>query len=787
MIPEHDVKSGRQLGAFSLTRQLGRGGFKTVYEAVNTAPEENAYPETVAVCVPHAQDEEARRLVTNEFRVVQTLDHPAIVQEYGMHEEDGLIFIVMERVEGRPLNELLRADGTFPLSRAVEIVRQVGEALDYAHEGLAIHRDIKPANIMLRPDGSVKVLDFGLARLMSHSQYKASTRVGSVAYMAPEQFEGTTGMNADLWSLGVTFFQMITNVLPFDANDEAYFVKQILYDEPDLDPIEQGDFDSRLVRVFRKILEKAPEKRYRTAAELVADLDAVLRHAATVNSVEGEIEVHLRAHFPLLRIHTFEEERVLESLHRVREAMAVDQPIELFVWSETRGLRNREGKPVHPRTAGDPILALQHVIESDAQGIYVFLDIHRHFAPVVNRLVRDAIWTVKRKRKSLVFVGPVSNIPEELSGDATFFAYPPPELAELQELVDEVAESATSDPGGGGEGELKAVVPPEDREMLARAVLGLTRREAERALRRAGLRHGGLSGECLTDVVAQKEQIVRKEGLLEFCREGLTFDDVGGLDGLKAWFGCRRQAFSPEGRRFGLRVPRGVVLVGIPGCGKSLSAKALASDWGVPLLRLDVGRLRGRFVGQSEANLRRALATAEHVAPCILWIDELEKAFSGLGQSGDSGVSQRMFGSFLTWLEEHAAPVFVAATANDISRLPMEFARGGRFDERFFVGLPGEDERRAIFDIHFRKRRRDPDGFEVDRLVDESDGFSGAEIEEAVVSGLYRAFNEDRDLSTEDVLYALGDTVPLSRSRSDELARLEQWAAVNARPAQRRG
>jgi len=767
------ISAGYELHDYRILGLLGRGGFKAVYEAENLRAEENGHPASVAICVPHYQDDEARDLLHNEFRVVAGLGHPAIPKVYALEEHAGQLFIVMELVEGRSLAEVLSDDGPLPLEAAVEIAARVGEALDYAHAGLAIHRDIKPANIMRCPDGSVKVLDFGLARLMAHSNYKAETRVGSVAYMAPEQFEGAAGLNADLWALGVTFFRLVTNVFPFVGDNEASLVKQILYDTPSLEPIEDLQIDRRLARVVAKALEKDPEQRYQQAREFTADLRAVVRHAATVNHVEGNIEVHLRAHFPLLYIHTHEEERALASLRRVRMAMSEAKSIELYVWSETRGLRDREGRLLSPHTVGDPLTALEHVFSGADEGIYVFLDMHRHFTPISVRLIRDAVWTVKRKRKSLVFISPALAIPDELAADTTLLFYDTPDAAELARLVDRVAE------------ENAAPLEGDLRDRLARAVLGLTEREAERVLLRGLVTHGELNDACAAEALREKEQVVRKEGVLEFCRRETSFDDVGGLDLLKSWFETRRQAFGAAGRRFGLRAPRGVVLVGVPGCGKSLSAKALASAWDVPLLRLDMGRVYESFLGASEANLRRALHTAELVSPCVLWIDELEKAFAGLGQDLDGGVTQRLFGAFLTWLEDRAAPVFVVATANDTRRLPPEFTRKGRFDEVFFVDLPGARERESIFDVHLRKRDRDSERFALGELAEKAEGYSGAEIEEAIVSGLYRAFEEDcRELSDDDIRGALAASVPLSRSRKQDLVYMQRWAAQNARAAQ---
>jgi len=273
----------------------------------------------------------------------------------------------------------------------------------------------------------------------------------------------------------------------------------------------------------------------------------------------------------------------------------------------------------------EPVAALQAVSQLKGAGLFVFLDMHRHFTPVTIRLIRDAIWTVKRQRKSLVFVSPVASLPEELSADATLVSYPAPEMERLRQIVSQVHAEASGETSAELEGSL--------RESLARGVVGLTEREAVRILRRASLARGGLDVDCLREVIQQKRQTVRKSGVLEFVEPDVTFEDVGGLRKLKAWFASRRRAFSPEGLRFGLRPPRGAVLVGVPGCGKSLSAKALAADWEVPLLRLDMGRIRGSLLGESERRLRVALQTAELASPCILWIDELEKAFAGLGAS----------------------------------------------------------------------------------------------------------------------------------------------------------
>lgn len=795
--PSASLPNGGQLGDCTLLDELGRGAFKTVYRARNMQAARNGFPEMVAVCVPHCQDEEGREIMRNELRVASGLEHPGIVRQYQVDEDGGTLYAITELVEGETVAERLKRTGAFPLEGAVAFVRQLGEALDYAHDGMAIHRDIKPANIMLlsskeEPDEQsrgessterIKILDFGLARLMRHSHYLAATRTGTISYMAPEQFEGATGFNADLWALGVMFFEMITNALPFSARDERTTMRDILYERPNLQVLEETGFDRRLCNVMRKIFEKDPEKRYAKAADFVSDLEAVLRHAVAVNEVEAEIEVLVKSHFPLVMIQSYEEERVLRALRRVRDSISAESPEsakELYIWSQTRGVRDRAGNPVLPGSAGDPVQALEFAIRGKEQGIiHVFLDVHRHLTPVTVRQIRDAIWMVKRRRKSMIFVGPVVSVPDEIAADATLMTFETPGMTEFRELIDSMAERFGA----------HAVVA-ETREKLARAVLGITYREAERVLERAVLKHGGLNDDCIGVAVNEKKQLIRKGGILEYRDPDAGFGEVGGLELLKHWFDGRKQAFASGGKRFGLPAPRGVVLAGVPGCGKSLSAKALAADWGVPFLRLDMGRIYTSLVGESESNLRRALKTAELVSPAVLWIDELEKAFSGLKNAHDSGVTQRLFGCFLSWLEDRRAPVFVVATANDITGLPPEFTRKGRFDEIFFIDLPNEQERCAIFNVQLSSFTTENNGcnsgdFDLNVLAEESADFSGAEIREVVISALYRAYDGgQRRVRQEDILHELQNTNPLARTKAEDIAKLRAWAGSNARLAQ---
>ena len=325
----------------------------------------------------------------------------------------------------------------------------------------------------------------------------------------------------------------------------------------------------------------------------------------------------------------------------------------------------------------------------------------------------------------------------------------------------------------------------EGRERLLQAAMGLTLGEAENVFAKIIVQGGRLSGEDVKEVFAEKQQIIRKSGLLEYYAAEEDFSNVGGLGVLKDWLNKRAVAFTDEARAFGLPAPKGILLLGVQGCGKSLCAKAVSRLWQLPLLRFDMGRMFGSLVGSSEENVRRAIGVAESVAPAVLWVDEIDKAFVGSQSSGatDGGTTARVFGTFLTWLSEKSTPVFVVTTANDVSQLPPELLRKGRLDEIFYVDLPSDEEREEIFRIHLAKRGRDPKNFDLKTLVESSQDFSGAEIEEAIISALYDAFYEKQELTTSHVLTSLRQTVPLAKTMAEKVASQRKWAAGRTRNA----
>jgi SpoVK/Ycf46/Vps4 family AAA+-type ATPase len=325
----------------------------------------------------------------------------------------------------------------------------------------------------------------------------------------------------------------------------------------------------------------------------------------------------------------------------------------------------------------------------------------------------------------------------------------------------------------------------EGRERLLQAALGLSLAEAENVFAKVMIKDQRLGAEHVNDVFAEKQQIVRKSGLLEYYAAEEDFGSVGGLSVLKDWLMKRAAAFTAEAQAFGLPAPKGILLLGVQGCGKSLCAKAVSRLWQLPLLRFDMGRMFGSLVGSSEENVRRAISVAESIAPAVLWVDEVDKAFVGSQSSAmtDGGTTARVFGTFLTWLSEKTAPVFVVATANEVAQLPPELLRKGRFDEIFYVDLPSEQERADIFTIHLAKRKRQPSDFDLPTLVSASRDFSGAEIEQAIISAMYDAFYEKQQLATAHILEALQQTVPLARTMAEKVADQRQWAVGRARSA----
>lgn len=485
-----------------------------------------------------------------------------------------------------------------------------------------------------------------------------------------------------------------------------------------------------------------------------------------------QLSILIKAQYPLIYLVTSEEERAEQSIANLAQGKS---PKRLYVWTVTRGMvEYGEPRSVTQHNTLSPEAAIEWVIrQSPKEGaIFIFKDLHSFYTPTIVRWLRDAIANFKGTQKTIILMSPVQEIPIELEKEVIVLDFALPDLEDLNQVL-----SAQL-----GSNRIKTNV----REKLLKAALGLTLDEAEKVYRKAQVTAGRLTESEVEIVLSEKKQLIRRNGILEYIEEDETLDAVGGLEELKAWLKQRSNAFTERARQYGLPQPKGMLILGVPGCGKSLIAKTTSRLWGLPLLRLDMGRVYdGSMVGRSEANLRNALKTAESISPAILFIDELDKAFAGGTGSADSdgGTSSRIFGSFLTWMQEKTSPVFVMATANRVERLPGEFLRKGRFDEIFFVDLPNEQERKDIFTIHLEKRRRDISRFDIEQLSKVCDGFSGAEIEQALIAAMYEAFAQDREFTQLDIIAAVKATLPLSKTMQEQVTALRDWARQRARPA----
>lgn len=497
-----------------------------------------------------------------------------------------------------------------------------------------------------------------------------------------------------------------------------------------------------------------------------------------------ELEVLIRARYPLIYVISWEEERVERALRQIAQA----RNKKLFVWTITQGLVRSGAEPQRGRAGSnnttDPIAALDAVVDQVDPAIFLFKDFHHFTSEVrcnltVHRRLRDVAHHLRDTYKSLVIVAPKMQISQDLTKDVSIIEFDLPGPGEFGRLLDRIVEDVRENP------QVRISLDTDSRERLLHAARGLTLKEAENVFAKTLVLDGRLDGDDVGVIVEEKQQIIKKSGLLEFYSATEDMENVAGLENLKEWLRKRSIAFTERAARFGLPSPRGVLLLGVQGCGKSLCAKAAASLWRLPLLRFDIGRMFSSLVGSSEENIRQALQVAESIAPVVLWIDEIDKALAGATSSSgsDGGTASRVFGTLLTWLSEKTSPVFVIATANDISQLPPELLRKGRMDEIFFVDLPNEDERIAIFEIQLRRRGRQLTQDELRLLSRSSDGFSGAEIEEAIISSLFDALSGHEEVTAAVIRRNLGETVPLSRTMSEEISRLRSWAGSRARPA----
>ena len=426
----------------------------------------------------------------------------------------------------------------------------------------------------------------------------------------------------------------------------------------------------------------------------------------------------------------------------------------------------------------DPVQALANLESMTVEAVFILKDFHRHMeSPVVVRRLRDVGQKFSLNRRTLVLTAPSIEMPPELASLVEFVDLPLPDQGRLREIIRETYQRLASTHT------IKLQLDANGVDAMAANLRGLTEEEAERAISQALVARLALSPDCITDVLEAKKAQLKRSEMLEFVDATDNMASVGGLENLKNWLRQRQGAWEPRAREFGLEAPKGVIILGVQGCGKSLCARAVAGEWKLPLVKFDTAAIYDKYIGETEKRIQKVFKVAEGLAPCVLWIDELEKVFAGSGPdsaSADAGVSARLLASFLSWMQDRKAPIFVAATCNNVTALPPELIRKGRFDELFFVDLPSAAERKQIFAIQLGKRKRNPADFDLDRVAEAAKGFSGAEIESIVQTALYAAFSAKRELAAEDLLTAISSTVPLSTTRAEEIAELRSWARERA-------
>jgi SpoVK/Ycf46/Vps4 family AAA+-type ATPase len=480
-----------------------------------------------------------------------------------------------------------------------------------------------------------------------------------------------------------------------------------------------------------------------------------------------DLELTIQSRYPFVAVETSEEDRLEKGLFDI----AGDLRVPFFVWTVTSGLR-RAGLPNAMYDTQQPLRALNTVAAMVGEAMFLMKDLQRFFgeAAVVRKLL-DLAPEFKHDRRVIVFSAVKIELPSELGPLTALHTLALPGPDELKRIVKQAIVACERD------GPVTVRLPDADLDRLVERLRGFTAFEAERAVTRAIVQDRTLDAGDIDTIIEIKKELLRKDGVLEYVAPEENLAEVGGFENLKGWLGKRAKAFAPEARQYGIEWPRGILLLGVQGGGKTLVARAVAKEWGLPLLKLEAARLYDKYIGETEKNLERALQTAEHMAPCVLMIDELEKGLSySAGADSDAGLSKRVFGRLLGWLQDRKAPVFVVATSNNINELPPELTRKGRFDEIFFVDLPTPAERREIFAVHLRKRKRNPALFDLDALAAASEGFTGAEIEQAVVSALYTAFSKGMEVTSAIIAAELSATRPLSVTRAEEVTALRDWA-----------
>lgn len=493
---------------------------------------------------------------------------------------------------------------------------------------------------------------------------------------------------------------------------------------------------------------------------------------------------YLKSGYPLIWVTSDEIDRARKEIVGFLQKTPVEKTesgdiyYSIFKWDIASGVSEITPQGNIPKNQGqDAISSLQSILTLGDRNVVMIIENYHHYlkTPMVLQTLLNLRDTLKMSRRHIIFLSCQVELPLEIQKEIIILDFPLPDEEALATLSMEMLSLFKTE-----------TIAFELKTKVINLLKGLTLFEAENVLCLAFIENSNVFDEkCLKILIREKKQILRKSQILEYYESSTNLGCVGGLNNLKGWLQSREKAFLPEAKSFGLPAPKGILLVGIPGSGKSLLAKSIASSWALPLVRFDISRLFGSLVGQTEQNLRSALKTIDAIGECIVWIDEIEKGLSGSKSSGqtDSGVTSRVMGNLLTWMQEKTSPSFVVATANDVSQLPPELLRKGRWDECFFVDLPTSAEREKIFAIQLKKRNREPEKFSIAAFASKTEGYTGAEIEQIIIESLFWAFNEGRELSNEDILVSIPSVIPLSQTRSEQINSIREWARTRARSA----
>jgi SpoVK/Ycf46/Vps4 family AAA+-type ATPase len=477
-----------------------------------------------------------------------------------------------------------------------------------------------------------------------------------------------------------------------------------------------------------------------------------------------ELTLFLKARYPIIYINTIEEDRIE---YVIRKTIKTNLNRSIYSWDFVDGYTNNPNNEGFAKR--NPLQALELVerLNSETPALFLLKDFNRFLTDLsISRKLRNISRILKLQPKTIIIIGSELNIPIELQDLITVLQFQLPLESEINQELERLINS------------LNIKVEPQLFENLSRACQGLSLERIRRVLSKIIATYKTIDNNSIAVLLSEKKQIIRQTEILEYWSVTKKIIDLGGLDNLKDWLKKRKTAFGVQALNYGLPTPRGLLLVGIQGTGKSLTAKAIGNDWQLPLLKLDVGKLFGGIVGESESRLRQMINVSETISPCILWIDEIDKAFSNVESKGDSGTSNRVLATFISWLSEKTKPVFVIATANNIDLLPLEIIRKGRFDEIFFLDLPKQEEREEIFKIHLQEFRPNTfQGFEYSKLAELSESFSGAEIRQSIIDGMYHAFYEKREVTTDDICMAIEEIIPLAYLESDQMVKLQNWAS----------